>query len=321
MNTGRYPKVIAIAKGSSKSLAASKPGSYHVLISLKHIAYVLSIAFLFTISLANLAAASPVTTDSVPKDERQITPQPTLSETGSIQLGVKEPTPTPTGNEQSQQQSNGEGDFLIGSYNDPGTQKEETNVFVRFLYTIIDIIKYTLYFALVLAIGVLAIYGIKMFTAKYNTLAGMNQGLVNILEIKYLSPGKAICLVEVAGKVLILGMAGNKISPISEITEAEQVETLVQASIQNEKAVPPFQEYLEKITKRLSGMTLKNPDKSSGEIIDIQDIKIGDSTNWRDNLRSTSNDIGKLLEEIKKQDKSKQSRKPDSGKGGGEGDE
>lgn len=192
------------------------------------------------------------------------------------------------------------GKYLIPDYNDPGKPKEQQSFFSQFLDTIINIVKYVFYFALVLVIGFLAIYGTKLATTKYSSLTGGDQGPLNILEIKYLAPGKAICLVEIAGKVLVLGLAGNNITSLSEFVEAEKVKELKEAAAQKIQPLQPFQAYLERFTKRFSSPPAKHQKKTLAKNFNA---RMDNDTHWRDNLRSAGDNINKLLKEIKEQEK------------------
>lgn len=195
--------------------------------------------------------------------------------------------------------------FLIGTYDDPANSQEKRSFLSQLLITITNIIKYAFYLALVLGIGFAAIYGIKLLQTKYNTLSGMGNELINVLEVRYLAPGKAVCLVEVGGKVVMLGMTGNSINSLCEFKEGEGAEMLKQAADKKSEAMQPFQGILDKFTKRFTSAparpaktTRKRRERTSGENVD-----------WTDDLHSTGDNIRKILEEIKGQDrKSKGSR-------------
>lgn len=217
-------------------------------------------------------------------------------------LGIAaEKTSTPTGKQVDiKPKSEPNGKYLIPDYNDPGKPQEQQGFFSQFLGTVINTVKYIFYFAMVLVIGFLAIYGTKLATTKYSSLTGGDQGPLNILEIKYLAPGKAICLVEIAGKVLVLGLAGNNINSLSEFVEADKVEELKQAAAQKIQPLQPFQAYLERFTKRFSGPPAKHQKKTLTKNLNA---RLDNNTHWRDNLRSAGDNINKLLEEIKEQEK------------------
>lgn len=207
-----------------------------------------------------------------------------------------------------------DGKFLVDEYDDPGKPKEKTSFFIQLVYTVWDIIKYIFYLALVLGIGFLAIYGIKLFTTKYNALGGGD--LVNILEVKYIAPGKAVCLVEIAGKVLALGLTGNNINLLSEFTETDHVEALRNAAAKKPEPLQPFQGILERFSKRFStpaqGKMVKTAKKRHGRTANS-------SANWKDDLYSTGDNIRKLLDEIKEQEQKARGSDPPSNLNRGEG--
>jgi flagellar biogenesis protein FliO len=189
-------------------------------------------------------------------------------------------------------------------YQGPEDQKQDTSFFGNLLSGATSVIGYLLAIAFVLALGIFAIYGVKLFSTKYGTLTGGSNDLVNVLEIKYLAPGKSICLVEIAGKVLVLSMTGNTINHLSDITEHEKVDSLKQAA-ENKKTEPlqPFQIMLDKITNRQT----KTSRKSTENIVNQRVSSYGqaESSNaWQDELHTAGDNIKKLLEEIAEQDKS-----------------
>ncbi|PIU27776.1 flagellar biosynthetic protein FliO [Candidatus Aquicultor secundus] len=210
--------------------------------------------------------------------------------------------------------SKSDGQLHLDSYQDPAKKKEESSPIIQVLQTIFDFIKYVFYFAVVLAVGFLAIYGVKMFTTKYNTLTGGGNELLNVLEIRYLAPGKAVCLVEIADKVLVLGLAGNNINQLSEFVEIEQVQALKQAAAKKPEALQPFQAALEKLTKRFTNATTK---KSGKPVRKRREAAPQEEVHWSEELHSTGDNIRKLLEDIKEQDTkkrgSRQSPKRDRG--------
>ena len=196
----------------------------------------------------------------------------------------------------------------LDDYEDPGKPKEKRNTFVQFLFSVLDVIKYLFYLIVVLVIGFLAIYGVKIFTTKYNTFAGGGQELINILDIRYLAPGKAICLVEIAGKVLALGLSGNNINLLSEFVNPEQVDALKQVALQKPQPLKPFQVYLRRFTKRFSSTS----SYSSENYVNTHTRADENSLHWKDSLRATGENISKLLEDIKNQDSKRSRPKPDS---------
>jgi flagellar biogenesis protein FliO len=193
-------------------------------------------------------------------------------------------------------------------YQGPEDQKENSSFFGNLLSGATSVIGYLLAIAFVLALGVFAIYGVKLFSTKYGTLTGGSNDLVNVLEVKYLAPGKSICLVEIAGKILVLSMTGNTINHLSDITEHEKVDFLKQAA-ENKKTEPlqPFQIMLDKISNRQTKTSAKTSRKSAGNIVNqrVSSYRQDESGNaWQDELHTAGDNIKKLLEEIAEQDKS-----------------
>jgi flagellar biogenesis protein FliO len=206
-------------------------------------------------------------------------------------------------------------------YQGPEDKKESSSFFGNLLSGATSVIGYLLAIAFVLALGVFAIYGVKLFSTKYGTLTGSSNDLVNVLEIKYLAPGKSICLVEIAGKVLVLSMTGNTINHLSDITEHEKVDFLKQAA-ENKKTEPlqPFQVMLEKISNRQTKTSTKTRRKSAGNTVNqrVSDYRQTENSNaWQDELHTAGDNIKKLLEEIAEQDgsgrRSRQTTRRDRG--------
>jgi len=209
------------------------------------------------------------------------------------------------------------GEFLFDTYQDPGEPQEKTSFLAGIFQTIVSAIKYIFYFALVIGVGFLAIFGIKVFTTKYNSITG-GQELIHVLDIRYLAPGKAVCLVEAAGKVLVVGLAGNNINPLAEIDDFEQVEALRNLATTKPEPLQPFQTYLEKFSGRFSKAQKKPQTKSRRPAKREPESSLGTENHWRDDLHSTGQNINQLLEEIKKQDSKRSDGTSSSNKGRGE---
>lgn len=67
------------------------------------------------------------------------------------------------------------------------------------------------------------------------------RGLVRVLEASPIAPRKAIYVVEVGGRVLVLGATETTMTTLAEITDAETVASLTERA----KPGPGFQRYLE----------------------------------------------------------------------------
>jgi flagellar protein FliO/FliZ len=80
-------------------------------------------------------------------------------------------------------------------------------------------------YMMLVVLGILfsAFYLFKKFIWKNSVFAGHNKP-VNVLSTGYLGPKKSIALVEVAGEVLVLGIANDNISLLSNIKDANKVE-------------------------------------------------------------------------------------------------
>ncbi|MBE0447943.1 MAG: flagellar biosynthetic protein FliO [Actinobacteria bacterium] len=191
-------------------------------------------------------------------------------------------------------------EFSTPAYTDPDEYQGEQSFIAQLLHRVIGIAQEKFYLALIIVAGFLVIYGIKVFVAKHKAAIADRRGLLNILEIRYLAPGKAICLVEVADKVLVLGMTGSSISQLSELTDIEQVDALKQLAARKPELHRPFQAYIEKLPNRSPGSQEKGIKRL---VRGQQDIAVEDNTHWREDLRSAGENISKILEEIKKQDK------------------
>ena len=80
-------------------------------------------------------------------------------------------------------------------------------------------------FALVLGLMFLVFFGFKKYVLK-NTAFGGGNKLVNVLGTWFLGPKKNICLVEVAGEVLVLGVSQENITLLSSVTSEGKIEEI-----------------------------------------------------------------------------------------------
>jgi flagellar protein FliO/FliZ len=80
-------------------------------------------------------------------------------------------------------------------------------------------------FALAIVVGLLvgAAYFFKRFFPQ--TAVGTNDNsLINIMATRYLGPKSSIILVEVLGKVIVVGVSSNQMSHLATISEADALE-------------------------------------------------------------------------------------------------
>ena len=316
MHMNKSQKYLTIT-GKRNSPAENHEGClYGLPWPVKHIIYAILLSLFLTLPFSECASAKPVgqpepqnvvkvaanMPSSIPSETTgtaSTNKQKSSSNSSSTNKANKHSKP----NIVAKPKSGSADKFLVGEYDDPGKPQKKASFFINLLYTIIDIIKYGFYLGLVLAVGFLAIYGIKLFTTRYNAITGGGQELINILEVKYIAPGKAVCLLEVGGKILVLGIAGNSINSLCELDDSEQVDALRQVAANKVEPLQPFQALLDKFTNRFMHGTAKQPKRPARPAKRQQDVSVKSEANWHEELHSTGDNIRKLLEEIKEQDK------------------
>ena len=321
---------IGFSRRKARALSAVPVGSLGLGAKFKQLTAVTLLSFLtafLVLSYASTAQAEPPLSEesaveltagsaageetaTADAEEREVMPKEITSDAASSGQGLDKKTPV-------QPRIETGGEFLLGDYQDPGAPQEKKSFLVGAFETIVNIIKYIVYFALVLGVGFLAILGLKFFTTKYNSMTG-GQELIHVLDIRYLAPGKAVCLVEAAGKVLVVGLAGNNINPLAEIDDFEQIEALKNIAAAKPEPLQPFQAYLEKFSGRFSKAQKKPQTKSRRPARREPEASVSTENHWRDDLHSTGQNINQLLEEIKKQDSKRSEGAPSSNKGRGE---
>jgi flagellar biosynthetic protein FliO len=84
--------------------------------------------------------------------------------------------------------------------------------------------------ALVIGLIFLFAYGAKKFIS-VAPLAKKN-GLVQIVDITYLSPKKMICVVDIAGEILVLGSDANSINLLSKIEDVQAKKIILSHGVQ-----------------------------------------------------------------------------------------
>ena len=86
-------------------------------------------------------------------------------------------------------------------------------------------IKMLFALAIVLGLMVGAMYFIKRFLPQ-TTVRMSENSLINIVATRYLGPKSSIMLVEVLGKVIVIGVSPNQMSHLETITDAGALEKL-----------------------------------------------------------------------------------------------
>ncbi|MBI4734381.1 MAG: flagellar biosynthetic protein FliO [Rubrobacteridae bacterium] len=204
-------------------------------------------------------------------------------------------------------------------YDDPGEKKKDSSFFGGLLSGIASVVWYILSILFVIALGVFAIYGVKLFSTKYGNFTGAGNDLLNVLEVKYIAPGKAVCLVEVADKVLVLSMTGNNINHLSDITDQDKVNALKLAAVEKKvEPLQPFQVVLDKISKRNVAKKPKRNANDQSQNMETRSQRAKNAGEWQDDLNSTGDNIRKLLDDIANQNKPAKRNRPSSkhGRGG-----
>jgi len=79
--------------------------------------------------------------------------------------------------------------------------------------------------SLVLGLMFLLFWGFKKYVLK-NTAFGGGEKMVQVLNTTFIGPKKHIALVEVAGEVMVLGIARDTMSFLTRITDEEQIERI-----------------------------------------------------------------------------------------------
>ncbi|MDI6785741.1 MAG: flagellar biosynthetic protein FliO [bacterium] len=113
-------------------------------------------------------------------------------------------------------------------------------------------------FKTIFALGIigLAIFlVIRLFVKTPKNIMGRDQrGVINLLGSTALAPNKYLQLIEVAQKVLLLGVTENNISILTEIKDKEQIDLIktYQSKALGKEGFP-FGFYLNKMLKKLKG--------------------------------------------------------------------
>ncbi len=77
--------------------------------------------------------------------------------------------------------------------------------------------------AMILGILLVALYGLKRWTARFQ--AGDNQ-MIQVVASRMIMPKKHVCVIEVAGHHLVVGITENSMSLLSELYQMEDPEEL-----------------------------------------------------------------------------------------------
>jgi flagellar protein FliO/FliZ len=101
-------------------------------------------------------------------------------------------------------------------------------------------------FALAIIIGLLlgAVYFLKRFLPNATPGLGDNS-VINIVAARYLGPKSSIMIVEILGKMVVIGVAADKMSYLTDISDEGALEKLRKLKEQN-KSLPSFTGYMKR---------------------------------------------------------------------------
>ncbi len=118
-------------------------------------------------------------------------------------------------------------------------------------------------FALAIILGLLlgAVYFLKKFLP--NSTQGLaDDSIINIVSARYLGPKSSIMIVEILGKVVVIGVSADKLSYLTEISGEDAMEKLKSIKQQN-KSLPSLPDYMKRtrLVARMAGLFRKRNGK------------------------------------------------------------
>ncbi|MCK9362259.1 MAG: flagellar biosynthetic protein FliO [Syntrophales bacterium] len=101
-------------------------------------------------------------------------------------------------------------------------------------------------FALAVILGLLlgAVYLLKKFLPNAAP-AFVDNSIINIVSARYLGPKSSVMILEILGKVIVIGVSADKLSYLTEISGEEALEKLKKFKEQN-RSLPSFTDYMKK---------------------------------------------------------------------------
>jgi flagellar biosynthetic protein FliO len=105
---------------------------------------------------------------------------------------------------------------------------------------------FSMIFALAVVLGLLlgAVYLLKRFLP--NTAPGLvDNSVINVVSARYLGPKSSLMIVEILGKVVVIGVSSDKLSYITEISGQEALEKLKTIKAQS-KSLPSLSDYMKR---------------------------------------------------------------------------
>jgi len=98
-------------------------------------------------------------------------------------------------------------------------------------------IKVFFMLVLVVAIILFSVWLLKKVTPQFNRSS--NSGMIKILSTFWLGPKKALYLIQVAGKIMLIGVTDQSISLISEFSDPEEAHNVLTA-MEEKRSEPAF---------------------------------------------------------------------------------
>jgi flagellar protein FliO/FliZ len=92
-----------------------------------------------------------------------------------------------------------------------------------------SIIKMMAALALVLGLMIAAAYVMKKIMARAGSGAA-DEGMIKIVSTRYLGPKNNIMLLEVLGRIMVVGVSNNQMSLLTTISDADALEQLREAA-------------------------------------------------------------------------------------------
>ena len=99
--------------------------------------------------------------------------------------------------------------------------------------------------AITLGVMIIAVYGFKKAINK--STGGITDGeSIKVLATRYLGPKKSIVLIDVLGKILLIGIASGNISLLTEINDSDLIEQIRPAGSKKGETIP-FMHHLKRL--------------------------------------------------------------------------
>jgi flagellar protein FliO/FliZ len=133
----------------------------------------------------------------------------------------------------------GENEF---NYQDPGTAPKTGNFFFSLVRIILSL-------GLVAGLVLIAAHFLKKY-GKLTPSAGQEQEFVNVLSRTGIAAGKSIYIVEILGKIIVLGVTDSSINVLFESNDAAFIQSLKERKPAQAQEPLPFLAHLKQFSER-----------------------------------------------------------------------